>query len=115
MTNRPVPVFKRYTQPRFDPSELALTMGEVLRSKLASLGAPSCEEQEAIWDLIQPAPVPAVTEPERPALTWNKPATVDRFPGFTVQASYPLAPAHRHPLQKLHEANPKHGSAHLIA
>lgn len=58
-------------------------------------------------------------EPKRPALDWNKPASVDRFPGFKVDRmdiNHPTDPwkNNNHALQRIaSEGDPLFGSAYL--
>lgn len=65
---------------------------------------------------VKPATTKAAAEKVRPALTWNKPASVDRFPGFT--STYDTGPQleddNSHPLQRMTDpSDPLHGSAWL--
>lgn len=50
-----------------------------------------------------------------PALNWNKPTSIDRFPGFIVTSSTTDDdPIHLHPLQKMAEGKEGFGSAALL-
>jgi hypothetical protein len=66
------------------------------------------------------ASVKVCEEPKREPLDWNKPTSIDRFPGFISttsvawdELSKPEA-SHSHPLQKMAEGKEGFGSAALL-